>query len=213
MCPKSNSLFHYMQSISRIIKMARQVLLYVVQHVPFSEQERLLGGPSIHHYDHPSFLLSHFAKYMHCMNELSPLDPPKLSDLCVNVLRGLKQDYIHLLPLSCNNETKFYQFSYDAFMRQQNEPHIKFCTHPVVIKEHRYKRSFGMILDLHLYKTFDLFQKREDKNIERFLSRHRDDGRRLGKIASGLQPEYTFIHHARWSHYLKEMGFKPTPKT
>ena len=91
--------------------------------------------------------------------------PPTLASLCVDTLRGLKRDKVHILPLRAagNGEYIYYAFSYENYMFQQEHPEIQFCSHPVHYFEYMYDVPFCLILDLDAFTIFKSIARMEQR--------------------------------------------------
>ena len=167
-CPlykKGNNRVAEIYAIHKMIRVVKELLLFMCNNIDTNYIARHFYDLDMINLDTASFLYF-FYENAACL-QMEERTPPPLGALCVDALRGLKRDKIHILPLrACGNgEYVYYAFSYDNYMLQQAYPSIQFCTHPVHLFEYTYDVSFCLILDLDMFTIFESLARLEQRRF------------------------------------------------
>ena len=159
---KGSSYYSELDSCNRIIRIVGEVISEVRRKCSVPELNAFIENKNV--LDHTAdCFLSFFQRNLGLCRRDTPISPPSLSTLCVNKLRSLKRDQLHILPLKTFSGYNLYSFSYQNFMRQQNAPSVNFCSHPMPHMNYNEVIPFTMVLDLRLYAAFTMVEMADQK--------------------------------------------------
>lgn len=167
-CPtllKGNSINSEVQSLHKIIRVVRELIFQLIRKYDTLHISELFIDLDMLDMDTASFLYF-LHENLTCLT-VEKRTVPSLGQLAVNVIRSFKRDRLHILPLKVvgSDRYRFYNVSYESYMRQQAYPHIEFCSHPVHYFNYMYDVPFCLILDLHTLISFQRILKIERRRL------------------------------------------------
>ena len=153
---KGNKKSSELHAMNKIIRVTRELLFQLVKNINSEDLSRNFRDLDCiaDDLDTASFLYF-FHENMSCLR-IERKQPQSLGVLCVNLLRGLKRDALHFLPLRPSGMTDYYYFafSYENYMNQQAYPLVQYCSHPIHYFDYMEETSMSLILDLDAFFRF-----------------------------------------------------------